>query len=328
MIRVWYGGFLGSLPWDERSSEREWTSVRMRTAAPIFDRTRALTTALVCALLLGVAGCASDTPGTGVSGGTPVPLPHFDHIVVVVEENHGYAQIAGANDAPYINALAAQGATFTNAHAVTHPSQPNYLALFAGSTFGLISDDCPQTLSAPDLGGEALARGLSFAGYSEGLPQVGYTGCEAGGGSPPRYARKHAPWVNFADVPAQSNRPFGDFPTDFSQLPTISFVIPDQYHDMHSGSIAAGDTWLREQMDPYAMWARTHSSLLIVTWDEDDFSGGNHILTFFVGAHVKPGAYAEKISHYDVLRTIEALAGLPFTRNAAHAMTIADVWQS
>jgi acid phosphatase len=97
---------------------------------------------------------------------------------------------------------------------------------------------------------------------------------------------------------------------------------------MHSGSIADADAWLRQHMDAYAQWARTHNSLLIVTWDEDDGSDANHIPTLFVGAHVQPGKYAETINHFDVLRTIEALEGVSFTNEAAHATTIADVWQS
>jgi len=96
---------------------------------------------------------------------------------------------------------------------------------------------------------------------------------------------------------------------------------------MHSGSVAAGDTWAQQHVDPYAQWAPSHNSLLIVTWDEDDGSASNHILTLFVGAHVQAGRYGETISHYDVLRTLEALNGLPLTANAASAMTIADVWQ-
>src|SRR5882724_9764096 len=67
-----------------------------------------------------------------------------DHMVIVVEENHGYDQIVGSRAAPYINGtLIQQGALLTNYHAVHHPSQPNYLELFAGSSEGIINDDLP-----------------------------------------------------------------------------------------------------------------------------------------------------------------------------------------
>ena len=281
---------------------------------------------LLCLLLLGSAGCAATMGATSTPGGAAKPLPHFDHIVVVVEENHSYADITSAADTPYIASLMSQGAVFTDAHAITHPSQPNYLALFAGSTFGVTSDACPQTFTGPTLATGLLDHGMSFTGYSESMPQAGYTGCDDGSATP-LYARKHNPWVDFAATPATSNQPFSSFPTDFSQLPTVAFVVPNQLHDMHSGSVAEGDAWLRQHLSDYAQWAPTHNSLLIVTWDEDDGSAANHILTLFVGAHVQAGQYAETINHYDVLRTIEALEAVPFTNHAASAAIIADIWQ-
>ena len=295
-------------------------------------RQRALGAMLAVLCVVAIAGCASATVAasgaTRTPGGAPEPLPHLDHVVVVMEENHSYGEIVGAADAPYLNSLAARGAVFTNAHGVTHPSQPNYLALFAGSTFGLASDDCPQQLSGPTLASALLARGLTFSGYSEDLPHAGYSGCESGGDFfTPLYARKHAPWTDFASLPANIGQPFTSFPTDFSQLPSVAFVVPNEQHDMHSGSVAAADDWLRQHLDAYAQWAPTHNSLLIVTWDEDDGSTANQILTLFVGAHVRAGQYGETISHYDVLRTIEALFALPYSNAAAQATTIADVWQ-
>lgn len=302
------------------------------TAAAAISHTRAgnlIRAALLwLPLMLGFAGCATLPGATSTPGGQPKPLPHLDHVVIVVEENHSYADIIGSADAPYLASLAKQGAVFSDAHGITHPSQPNYLALFAGSTFGVASDACPQQLGGPNLATGLIARGLSFTGYSESMPEAGYTGCDEGNGlADPLYARKHNPWVNFANVPTASNQPFSDFPTDFSQLPTVAFVVPNQRHDMHSGSIAAGDAWLRDHLGGYAQWAATHNSLLIVTWDEDEGSDANHIPMVFVGAHVQAGNYDETINHYDVLRTVEALYGISFTNEAARATTIADIWQ-
>jgi len=279
---------------------------------------------LLALLLVGFSACA-DTVGVlhKVLGGKAQPLPHYDHILVVVEENHSYDQIfGGSGEAPNITALAQQGAVFTDSHGITHPSQPNYLALFAGSTFGVTSDACPQNLSGDTLASALSTHNLTFTGYSEDLPQVGYTGCFSSG-----YARKHNPWVDFASVPTTDNQPFSAFPTNYSQLPTVSFVVPNQQNDMHSGTIAAADDWLRQNITPYAQWAASHNSLLIVTWDEDNDTDANHIPTFLVGAHVHPGQYAETINHYDVLRTIEALEGVSFTGQVASAATISDVWQ-
>jgi phosphatidylinositol-3-phosphatase len=145
---------------------------------------------------------------------------------VVVEENHGFSDIIGNHAAPFINSLAAKGALFTNFFAVAHPSQPNYLALFSGSTQG-VRNNGSYSLSAPTLAGALRNAGYSFIGYAES-------------GSP----RKHNPWESFADS-QHLGQDFRNFETDFSKLPTVSFVIPNLDHDMHDGSIGQADRWLR-----------------------------------------------------------------------------------
>jgi phospholipase C len=278
--------------------------------------------------LLGLTATAAALAATAaglvpVTASASTAVPRFDHIVVVMEENHSYSDIIGSSSAPYINSLAAQGASFTNSFAVTHPSQPNYVALFSGSTQGLTSDSCPHTFSANNLGNQLLTAGYGFTGYSESMPSNGYTGCTSG-----EYARKHSPWINFSDIPASHNLTYQSFPTDYTTLPTVSFVIPNLLDDMHDGTVAQGDTWLQNNLDGYAQWAKTHNSLLIVTWDEDDYSESNQVPTLFVGAHVTPGDYSEQITHYSVLRTIENGYGLSALGSAASATPITDVWSS
>ncbi|QLL08497.1 alkaline phosphatase family protein [Mycobacterium vicinigordonae] len=251
-------------------------------------------------------------------------LPTYAHVVIVVEENRSQANIIGNQAAPFINALAAGGAMMAQSFAETHPSEPNYLALFAGSTFGLKKDSCPVEVGAqPNLATELLAAGRTFGGYSEDLPAVGSTACSAG-----KYARKHVPWVNFSNVPPGVSVPFSAFPqpANYASLPTVSFVIPNNDNNMHDGSIAQGDAWLNSRMSAYANWARANNSLLIVTWDEDDGGQRNQIPTVFYGAHIQPGSYNETISHYNVLATLEEMYGLPKTGLAANAAPIATIW--
>ena len=245
-----------------------------------------------------------------------------DHVVIVIEENHAFASIIGSSSAPYINSLAQQGALFTQSFAVEHPSQPNYLDLFSGSNQGVTDDSCPHTFSTENLASELAAAGQTFTGFSEDLPAAGSTVCTSGA-----YAEKHAPWVNFTNVPATSNQPFTSFPTDFTNLPTVSIVDPNLNDDMHDGTIAQGDTWLQQHIDSYVQFAQTHNSLLIVTWDEDDSASGNHIATIFVGPMVKQGQFAETINHFNVLRTVEDLYGLTHIGGAATATPISDVWK-
>ncbi|WP_172826569.1 alkaline phosphatase family protein [Mycobacterium sp. 1423905.2] len=262
--------------------------------------------------------------------GTPRPglaaaaLPSFSHIVIVIEENRSQANIIGNKAAPWINALAAGGAMMNQSFAETHPSEPNYLALFAGNTLGVTKDSCPVNAGAqPNVASEILAAGGTFVGYAEDLPAVGSPVCSAG-----KYARKHVPWANFTNVPPSLSLPFSSFPQpgNYAALPTLAFVIPNNDNNMHDGSIAQGDAWLNRQLSAYANWARTNNSLLILTWDEDDGGPHNQIPTVFYGAHVQPGTYNEQINHYNVLSTLEQMYGLPKTGYAANAAPITDIW--
>lgn len=271
--------------------------------------------AAIGALVLGAS-----TPVASAAPSVPTPT----HVVIVVEENHSDSAVIGNKAAPYMNSLAANGALMTQSYAETHPSEPNYLALFSGTTFGLASDACPVDAGATsNLGSELLAAGYTFAGFSEDLPAVGATTCSAG-----KYARKHAPWVNFTNVPAAVSLPFSAFNarSDYASLPTVSLVIPNLDNDMHDGTIAQADTWLATNLGTYANWAMANNGLLIVTWDEDDNSADNHIPTIFYGAHVRPGSYGEPMSHYNVLSTVEQMYGLPKTGLAANVPAITDIW--
>ncbi|MFD0696935.1 alkaline phosphatase family protein [Paenibacillus sp. GCM10027628] len=246
-----------------------------------------------------------------------------DHVVIVVEENHSYEKIIGNASAPYMNALAGRGAFFTQSYAVTHPSQPNYLVLFSGSNQGVKDDSCGHTFKAPNLASELLSAGYTFGGYSEDLPSVGSTAC-----THKQYGRKHSPWVNFTNVPKEANMPLESFPSDYSKLPTVSFVIPNMDHDMHDGTIQSADEWLKKHMGSYIDWAQSHNSLFILTWDEDDSSKDNHIPTIFVGPMVKAAHYDQRITHSNVLRTLEDLYKLPYTGSAEDVASIQAIWKS
>jgi hypothetical protein len=281
--------------------------------------------------LVGTAAALIATAPIAVLGATmsqadaATAPPRPDHVVIVIEENHSASSIIGNRAAPYINSLATSGALFTNSYAVAHPSQPNYLALFSGSTQGVTSDACPapgSPYAQPNLGAGLVAVGGSFIGYAEDLPSVGSRTCSSG-----HYDRKHNPWSDFSNVPASANQPFTSFPvSNFAALPSVSIVIPNELHNMHDGTVQQADTWLKSNLDSYVQWAKTHNSLLVVTWDEDDYSSANKIPTIFAGPMVKPGSYTERINHYNVLRTIEDMYRVAPAGNSGTATPITDVW--
>jgi acid phosphatase len=229
-------------------------------------------------------------------------LPRPDHVVVVIEENRSFMQIMDTNNHDsFIHALAKRGTLFTRSYGVTHPSQPNYMALFSGSTHGITNNFCPLAFDSDNLATVLLDAGLSFASYAESLPEAGDMTCLSG-----VYARKHNPVVNWqgSRLPGEINKRFADFPQDFSRLPTIAFVIPDMNNDMHDGSFADADNWLKMHIAPYVDWAMKHNSLLILTWDEDHYQSNNRIATIMVGPMVQAGTSDQRINHYNVLRTL------------------------
>jgi phosphatidylinositol-3-phosphatase len=299
-------------------------------------------------------------PGLAAAFAKPL-LPMPDHIVIVIEENHSYDEIIGSpsNVAPYIKELAKQGASFTDSHGLTHPSQPNYLHLFSGDNQGVTTDDRPGTLpfNTPNLAAELFDRNLGFTGYSEDLPEVGsdvnMTNADKG------YVRKHNPWVNWQSdetgLTPEINQPFfpladqdPDFPTgfpsDFAQLPAVSIVVPNELHDMHTpinmnentlspSLINRADTWLKNNLGAYIEWAQENNSLFILTWDENDavrdkVTMNNRIPTIMIGpkSMVRPGQYNEKITHHNVLRTIEDMHGLDHAGKAATATAITSAF--
>ncbi|MDT4987372.1 MAG: phosphatidylinositol-3-phosphatase [Micromonosporaceae bacterium] len=271
------------------------------------------------------ASAAPSGPESAGAGGGPAvgALPRPDHLVVAVFENKSYEALAGNAAAPYLNSLMKRAAVFTNAHGVAHPSQPNYLALFSGSTQGVTDDHCPVDLKGrPNLGRQLLDAGHTFAGYSEDLPRAGYRGCTSAG-----YAAKHNPWVDFDNVPPSANLPYSAFGSDYAKLPTLAFVVPNLCNDMHNCGVATGDTWARSNLAPYLAWAEQHNSQLLVTFDENDGSAGNQILTLFAGSGVNPGLYPESVDHYRVLRTVEAYYGLAPIGRAAQSAPITDAWK-
>jgi acid phosphatase len=280
-------------------------------------------------LIAGTFAALADCP---LAAGRP---PAYDHVVVIVEENHSLDQVIGSGNAPFIEQLASHGVLFTSMFAVTHPSQPNYLHLFSGSNQGVTGDRLPEgtPFDTPNLGAALLASGKTFAGYSEDLPVAGSTLEIAGA-----YRRRHNPWVNWQDespgrstyaLPPSVNLPFTEFPTDpngFSALPTVSFVIPNLDHDMHNGSVTEGDEWLRANLSAYNDWAQSNNSLLVVVWDEDNFRGTNRIPMIFSGAGLRPGRIDATYTLHNLLRTVEDMYGVAHSGVSAKAYPIQEAF--
>ena len=212
-----------------------------------------------------------------------------------------------------------------------------------------------RPFTTPNLGAALAASGRSFASFSESLPDPRYD--KEGDPVPDAdfYRRKHNPARNWVDLggrpvaadkrkfllPKEANLAFTNTtdpldgtryrgfavdaqgkPIGFDRLPTVSIVVPNDQHNLHSAGERPCNAWLETQIKPYADWVRDHDSLLIVTFDEDGTTNASHgepyltgidpIVTFFYGplGKVVPGSYDERIDHLNVLATVLDRYGL------------------
>ncbi|MDQ2817899.1 MAG: alkaline phosphatase family protein, partial [Candidatus Eremiobacteraeota bacterium] len=263
-------------------------------------------------------------------------LPHPDHITVLIMENQNYSILLNAHPPYLFNALKPLSAWFTQAYAITHKSQPNYFALFAGTTEGLSgggqdTDACPPK-NAPyngDVAAATQAQGKRFVAQVENsLPWGQCNSTKKDPSGAPLQVNRHTPWVNFTDVPHSVEHDWspGSVP-DLSA--DITFLTPNQMDNTHDSTIAYGDNYLAGIIPGIIAYDATHNGLLVILWDEadsDNTNGGGHIATLFVGPMVKPGEYGQTVNHFNVLRTIEDMEGLPHLGNTGNFDAISGVW--
>lgn len=256
-------------------------------------------------------------------------VPAFRHVIVVVFENKERGDVSGAAT---FAALGRRYASLTRYDAVAHPSLPNYLALVSGSTQG-ITDDCTDCIvHAPSLANTLAAAGRTWRTYAEDLPSPGFTGAASGA-----YAKKHDPFVYFADVLAQpawlaNIVPFTQLAGDLSsgRLPDFSLVVPNLCNDMHDCPVSVGDAWLKANIVPLLGSPALARSVVFVVFDEgsSNLGGGGNVEALALGPTVRPGArYTKATSHYGLLRTIEQAWGLRLLGRSAHAAPISGIWR-
>jgi hypothetical protein len=290
-----------------------------------------------------IVGAHGNQPLATPSSVTPVPkpVPTFDHIYLIVMENEAASSVVGSSNAPYINQLAQSYGLATNYTAVAHPSQPNYIAFWSGSTQG-VKDDRVHRLVAPHLGDQLEAAGKSWKVYSENVPiadangsAICFTGATATDGPDGNgtYARKHNPAISFVNVGNDIARCESHI-TDFSHFDpsaaNVELIIPNLCHDMHDCSVKSGDDWLRTWLPSHildtAAWKDSNSALFI-TWDEGsgNSSGGGKVATIVISKSMPRGFTSNTPhDHYSLLRTIEEAMGLGCLKESCRANTLGE----
>lgn len=270
-----------------------------------------------------VCGCGSSAPGRALDVGQPraLPAPAGSRVIEIVMENAERDEVLGSSAAPYANSLAARYALAEDSYAVTHPSLPNYLALVSGSTHGIESDCTGCTVDAPNLVDQLEGARISWKAYLEDVPTACFRGSGAGG-----YAKKHNPFIYFADVARDRARcaklvGFGALARDLrsARLPSFVWITPNLCDDGHDCGVAGADSFLARTV-PLLLRELGPHGFLLITWDEGasdrgccaGAARGGAIATILAGPDVRRGARLRTpIDHYGVLATIEQTFGLP-----------------
>jgi acid phosphatase len=271
---------------------------------------------------------ATPTPKpTATPTPTPRPASAIKHVVMVWMENEEASGIT-ATSMPYLYGLSQIYGRAEQFYGVTHPSQPNYLALWSGSTHG-VDDNGSHDIDAPSLSSQLTAKGLQWRAYQQNYPDSPgchtgstYSGGVDGWGEPGTYARKHNPAISFTSVNQSASecakiQPLANFDTSAA----VTFVTPNLCNDMHDCSLRTGDAFLEAFLPQVFNSPDWPSTLLIVSFDEGstDINGGGKIFTMFARQGMTPMVSQEVHDHYSVTRSVEDLFGLSCLANACKA---------
>src|SRR6266700_3357503 len=272
----------------------------------------------------------------------------FQYIVTILLENNGLCDVtsslvsgcgSASIPAPYTTSLAQSYGFNTHYTGVGHPSEPNYVALFGGSTFGYTSDGyCCFQLNSPNLVDRLEAAGLSWKAFAEDSSGSGTCGF-----MPPR-SGDHYAFIDFSDMKTSArcaNMLTTRSPLDpefiaalnVATLPNYVWLTPNDTDNMHDSTVGRGDAYLATLV-PLILSSRmftTQNTALFIVFDEgNDFcptgnSKSDCVVAEWAGPAVKK-AYSSTTSynHYSYLSTLEAnwnLASLTANDASAPPMT-------
>jgi hypothetical protein len=238
--------------------------------------------------------------GAGLLGSNPAFATGaaFDHVYVIVLENHDFDEALYSGASPFLLNLSRTQGLATSYRGVTHPSLPNYIAMIGGDDFG-VRDDAPSCFASDlqpmqpchRLAGDSLvdqleAAGLDWALYAETLPEAGsLQQAFPGRGPKALYAQKHNPFAYFEQIAANPARlkrfkPMEALAGDLAgKTPNFAFIVPNQCHDGHGLPTCTDPITLIRDFDAFVertvemirsspSW--TQNSMIVITFDEGE----------------------------------------------------------
>jgi hypothetical protein len=278
---------------------------------------------LTAVLLLAALACGARADDADEA---PPYAPGFKRAFVVVLEKGDYKEAARQ---PFLKELMKRGATLTNYHAIARPVQPNYVALIAGATMGVVSDDRTDVgVYQRHLGDLFEAAGSTWTAYTDGWPGHCFRKPELG-----RYARRREPFISFLDVQTVPLRcaqieEAGELDKDLASGTPRDFALYTPAAD--EGGVKSAAERLKRRFgplldDPSFMKDR----LFVVTFAASADMKSDRVLAVLVGESVTPGATSDvRYDHFSLLRTFEDAFGLgTLRRHDAQAPHIDGIWR-
>ncbi len=282
------------------------------------------------ALLTACAGAPPVVRSQAVSLWTGTNALRPTKVLVVVEENK--TQRSALAGMPYLASLASTYGRTTAYKAATHPSLPNYLAIAGGSTFGIRDDKSPAShhITGPSAFDRVLSGGRTAKTYVEAMPSA----CSLS--STTRYAVKHNPWAYFSDPGSRANCRRFNVPAgttaagalrsdiDAGKLPNVGLLVPDICHDGHDCSLATADGWLKSWLTVVQRGPdyRAGRLAIVVTFDEDDTSGNNTVLTVVISPYTSSVVSTRAYTHYSLTRYFAELTATSPLRSSSTAPSL------
>jgi hypothetical protein len=270
-------------------------------------------------------------------GKLPLSATKYSHVMWIWMENHSYGEIIGSAEAPYINSLARQCGLATNYHNVSHPSLPNYIAATSGLPLaGLrpFRSDCSPSHGCGTSARSVFAQVRSWKAYEQSMPRH----CDRADAGV--YAVRHDPPPYYPTLGscARDDVGYGRLAPDLARgrLAAFSFLTPNLIDDMHDGTIARGDGWLRTNLPAILDSAayRMGTTVVIIAWDEGEGGtssncaanmrdAGCHVAAIVVSPSTAPGTRSSTLfNHYSLLATTERLLGVPLLGQARAAASM------
>jgi hypothetical protein len=286
------------------------------------------------------AGCSAGPASVAApapASAAPSPATHaaiapggVSKILVIMEENHGTPEVFPTG-MPYLWQLARRYAYASDWSAITHPSLPNYLAIFSGSAFNDPPDCHPGpgcAYPAPSVFGQALALGKTARSYEESMPRP----CDRSDSG--AYAVRHNPWAYIpgetaacrsGDVPAGT--PSGGalaLAVRAGTLPSVGLITPNLINDAHDGTLGQADSWLRRWI-PVIMsgpdWRHGRLAIAVVF---DEGEPGLQVPFVLIAPGLSGAVVRQPLGHYALTRLIDQIIGAPPLRQAAGAPGLAQ----